>query len=119
MKEDKRLVMKILELFRCKYVLIGELYLAVEVVAAALGIEMRGHGMVLVAFLAALGVTAALGVHWRTRPDVARHRVARRAVMEAHIPADRDEQHYEGHQQRTDLQQALFHGCKNTEKHNR
>ena len=106
-------------LFGRKSETIRELYLAVEVVAAALGSEMRGHGMVLVAFLAALGVTAALGVHWRTRPDVARHRVARRAVMEAHVPADRDEQHHKGHHKSSYLQQPLFHGRKNTEKHNR
>ena len=114
MKEDERLVMKILELFRCKYVLISELYLAIEVVAAALGIEMRRRGMVLVAFLAALGVTEALCVHWQTHSDVACHRVARRAVMEAHIPTDRDEQHHKGQQKTTDLQQTFFHGRKNT-----
>lgn len=67
---------------------VGELYLAVVIVAAALGIEMRRHGMMLVAFLAALGVTEALRMHWRTHSDVTRHRVARRAIMEAHVPSE-------------------------------
>ena len=88
MDEDKRLEMDVkLFLWRINKV-VGELYLAFVIVAAALGIEMRRHGMMLVVFLAALGVTEALRMHWRTHSDVTRHRVARRAIMEAHVPSE-------------------------------
>ena len=88
MSEDYWLEMDVDVLIRRINKVVGELYLAVVIVAAALGIEMRRHGMMLVAFLAALGVTEALRMHWRTHSDVTRHRVARRAIMKAHVPSE-------------------------------
>ena len=117
--EMTRLKMQVQLLFGGEGETVGELDSAVEVVAAAFRVEMHCSGMMLMRFLVARVEVEAMRVGRGLHADMARHFVARCAVMEAHVPADRDEQHHKGRHKSSYLQQPLFHGRKNTEKHNR
>ena len=97
---------------RRKNEVIGKLDLAVEVIAAAFGIELHdivrqsGFHLMLVMVIPAMHAVI------RCIDKAACRMVVFSAVMELHIPTDRDKQHGKGHQEGTDLQQSLFHGAK-------
>ena len=97
---------------RRKNEVIGKLDLAVEVIAAAFGIELHDivrqsgfHFMLVVVIPAMHAVVGCID-------KAACRMVFFGAIMELHIPTDRDKQHGKGHQEGTDLQQSLFHGAK-------
>lgn len=97
---------------RRKNEVIGKLDLAVEVIAAAFGIELHDivrqsgfHFMLVVVIPAMHAVVGCID-------KAACRMVFFGAIMELHIPTDRDKQHGKGHQKGTDLQQSFFHGAK-------
>ena len=97
---------------RRKNEVIGKLDLAVEVIAAAFGIELHDivrqsgfHFMLVV-------VIPAMHAFVGCIDKAACRMVFFGAIMELHIPTDRDKQHDNGHQEGADLQQSLFHGAK-------
>ena len=112
MDEDKRLEMDVKLFVRRKNVVVGKLNLAFEILTATFGVELydilrqRGFHFVLMMVLPAMHAVVG-GI-----AQTPRRMVIFGAVMELHIPPDRDKQHDEGHQERTDLQQSLFHGAK-------
>ncbi len=112
MDEDKRLEMDVKLFLRRKNEVIGELYLAVEVIAAAFGIELhdivRQSGFHFMLMMVTPAMHAVVGCIDKATCRM----VVFSAVMELHIPTDRDKQHGKGHQEGTDLQQSLFHGAK-------
>ena len=112
MDEDKRLEMDVKLFVRRKNEVVGELYLAVEVIAAAFGIELhdivRQSGFHLMLMMVTPAMHAVVGCI----AQAARHVVVFGAIVELHIPTDRDKQHGKGHQEGTDLQQSFFHGAK-------
>ena len=97
---------------RRKNKVIGELDLAVEVLTATFGVELydilrqRGFHFVLMMVLPAMH--AVVGCIDKATCRM----VVFSAVMELHIPTDRDKQHGKGHQEGTDLQQSFFHAAK-------
>ena len=97
---------------RRKNKVIGELDFAVEVLTATFGVELydilrqRGFHFVLMMVLPAMHAVVG-GI-----AQTPRRMVIFGAVMELHIPPDRDKQHGKGHQEGTDLQQSFFHGAK-------
>ena len=97
---------------RRKYEVISKLDLAVEVIAAAFGIELhdivRQSGFHFMLVMVIPAMHAVVGCIAQT----ACHVVVFGAIMELHVPTDRDKQHGKGHQEGTDLQQSLFHGAK-------
>ncbi len=97
---------------RRKNEVVGELDLAIEVIAAAFGIELhdivrqsRFHFMLVIVIPAMHAVVGCIA-------QATRHVVLFGAIVELHIPTDRDKQHGKGHQEGTDLQQSFFHGAK-------
>ena len=100
-----------------KNIVVGELYLAVKIVAAAFGIELESIKLPKVRFgffmLLLMVETMQTMVCHCTK--AARQLVVFSAVMELHVPAHRDKQHRKGHQKGADLQQPIFHGCKSKE----
>ena len=112
MEEDKRLEMVVKLFVKRKNEVVGELDLAVEVIAAAFGIELHdivrqsGFRFMLVVVIPAMH--AFVGCIAQT----ARHVVVFGAIVELHSPSSRDEQHHKGHQKGADLQQSFFHGAK-------
>lgn len=112
MEEDKRLEMVVKLFVKRKNEVIGELDLAVEVIAAAFGIELHDivrqsgfHFMLVMMIPAMHAVVGCIA-------QAARHVVVFGAIMELHVPTDRDKQHGKGHQKGTDSQQPFFHGAK-------
>ena len=112
MDEGKRLEMDVKLFVRRKNEVVGELDLAVEVFAAAFGIKLHDivrqsgfHFMLVVVIPAMHAVLGCIA-------QAACHVVVFGAIMELHVPTDRDKQHGKGHQEGTDLQQSLFHGAK-------
>ena len=97
---------------RRKNKVIGELDLAIEVIAAAFGIELhdivRQSGFRFMLVIVIPAMHAFVGCIEKA----ACRMVLFGAIVELHIPTDRDKQHGKGHQERTDLQQSLFHGAK-------
>ena len=118
MEEDKRLEMDVKLFLRRKNEVISKLDLAVEVVATAFGIELESIQLPKVCFglFVLMFMVEAMQTMVYHRTKAARQLVIFGAVMELHVPTDRDKQHRKGHQKGTDLQQPLFHGCKNREK---
>ncbi len=84
----------------------------VEILAAAFLLEMERIRIVFVNISKAVAMVGTLRVNRRPHTDAARKRFARRAIVEAYVPAYRDEQHQNGHQKGTNFQQALFHAAK-------
>ncbi len=97
---------------RRKNKVIGELDFAVEVLTATFGVELydilRQRGFHFVLMMVIPAMHAFVGCIEKA----ACRMVLFGAIMELHVPTDRDKQHDEGHQERTDLQQSLFHGAK-------
>jgi hypothetical protein len=94
--------------------IVGELDFAVEVVAAAFGIELESIQLpkVCFGFFVLMFMIEAMQTMVYHYTKAARQLVVFSAIMELHVPSDRDEQHCKGHQKGTDLQQPLFHGAK-------
>lgn len=88
-----------------KNVVVGELDLAVEVLAAALGAEV-GDIVRQVRFLVVMLVVVMMPQAMHTRrggiDEAARKVVVFSTIVELHVPPDRNEQHREGQQKRTD-----------------
>ena len=102
--------------FKRKNKVIGELDFAVEVVAAAFGIELECIVLPKEGISFLMLVVKTMQTTVRRWAKAACQLVVFGAVMELHVPPNRHEQHRKGHQKGTDLQQPLFHGCKNKEK---
>ena len=79
-----------------KNVVVGELDLALEVLAATLGIEL---GFMLLREMGFVFVLMVVAMQARPRrlAKAARKVMLRRAIVELHVPPDRNEQHREGH----------------------
>ena len=105
MDENKGQELDINVFFGRKNVVVGELDLAVEVLAAALGAEV-GDIVRQVRFLVLLLVVVMMPQAMHTRrcsiDEATRKVVVFSAIMELYIPPDRNEQHHEGQQKRTD-----------------
>ena len=97
---------------RRKNKVIGELDLAIEVIAAAFGIELhdivRQSGFRFMLVIVIPAMHAFVGCIEKA----ACRMVLFGAIVELHIPTDRDKQHGKGHQEGTDLQDLFFHGAK-------
>lgn len=94
---------------------VGKLDLAVEVLTTAFGLELddieRLDGL---RFLVIMMVPQAMHACCGSVTEAAGHVMIFGAIMELHVPSDRDKQHRKGHQKGADLQQPLFHGRKST-----
>ena len=106
MSEDNRLQMDVDVFFRRKNEVVSELDLAVEVFAAAFGVEMddlmkRGRCRFV---LMMVMMTQAMHAFRGSIDKTAGYMVVLGAVMELHVPSHRDEQHHKGRQKGTDLQ---------------
>ena len=113
MDEDKRLEMEFKVFLRRKNVVVGELNLAFEVLAAAFGVELKDvrvceMRLVFVLMLMPHAVQARL----RRIDEATRQMMVFGAIMKLHVPSHRDEEHHKGHEQRTDFQQPFFHAAK-------
>ncbi len=75
----------------------------VEILTAAFLVKMEHIQMIFVCFPKTVAMVVTLRMDRCPRPNVARKRFACRAIVEAYIPAYRDEQHQKGHQKGTDL----------------
>ena len=111
MGEGKRLKMNVKVFVGRKNEIVGELDDALEVLAAAFGVELKTvlmHKMGLVFVL----VTEAMWTRLRSIDETAGQMVVFGAIVELHIPSHRDEEHHKGHAQRTDFEQPFFHAAK-------
>ena len=84
-----------------KNVFVGELDFALEVLAAALGIELGFMLLREMGFVVVLMVVA-MQARFRRLAKAARKVVVFSTIVELHVPPDRNEQHREGQQKRTD-----------------
>ena len=94
-----------------KNIVVGELDLAVEVLATALGIIMECFVLLKVCFGSFVLVFMVEAVHTLVchYAKTAHKLVVFGTIVEFHVPPDRDEQHREGQQKGADLQQPIFH----------
>ena len=99
MEEDKRLEMDVKLFLRRKNEVISKLDLAVEVVAAAFGIELESIQLPKVCFglFVLMFMVEAMQTMVYHCTKAARQLVVFGAIMELHIPSDRDKQHHECH----------------------
>ena len=111
MGEDKGLKMDVKVFLRGKNKVVGELDLALEVLAAAFRIELYLMRLREMSFVFVLMVVA-MQARFRRLAKAARKVMLRRAIVELHVPAHRNKQHRKGHQKRTDLKQPFFHAAK-------
>ena len=97
-----------------KNIVVGELDLAIEIVAAAFGIELDPIKLPKVhfGFFMLLLMVKAMHTMVCHCTKAARQQVVFGTVMELHVPTHRDEQHHECHQKGADVQQPFFHGAK-------
>lgn len=95
--EDKRLQIEVQLLVRRKNEVVGELDLAVEVIAAAFGIEMEDLVKRDRLRFVLMMVTQAMHAFRGGIAETARHVVVLGAVMELHVPSHRDKQHHKSH----------------------
>ena len=97
MTGDYRLEMNVKVLFvGRKNVVVGELNLAFEVLAAAFGVELDSvlwHSVGLMLVLMAMAMHARL---CRVN-EAAHHMMVFGAIVELHVPSHRDEEHHNGH----------------------
>ena len=96
MDEDKRLEKEVLLFVGRKNVVVGELNLAFEVLAAAFGVELDSvlwHSVGLMLVLVAMAMHARL---CRVN-EAAHHMMVFGAIVELHVPTHRDEKHHKGH----------------------
>ena len=113
MHKDKRLEMDVEVFLGRKNVVVGELDLAVEVLAAAFGVELQDIIMQnSLRFMVFMMMPHAMFAFYSGITEAARQVMVFGAVVELHVPSHRDKQHREGHPQGTDLQQTLFHAAK-------
>ena len=101
--EDKRLKMDVQMLVRRKNVVVGELDLAVVIVAAAFGVIVDDvvrhvcNSRLMAVMMSHAMHTSCFGID-KTAGQV----VVLSAVMELHVPTHRDEQHGKSHQKGSD-----------------
>ena len=97
--EDKRLEMDVKMFVRRKNEVVGKLDLAVEVLTTAFGVELddivlQDH----LCFLVLVMVPQAMHACCGSVTEATRHVMIFGAIMELHVPSDRDKQHHESHQ---------------------
>ncbi len=99
---------------RRKNKIVGELDLAVEIVAAAFGAELECIVLpkMCFGFFVLKFMVKAMQTMVYHCTEAARQLMVFGAVMELHVPPDRDKQHDKSHQKGADLQQPLFHAAK-------
>ena len=97
MKEDKRLEMDVKLFVRRKNEAVGELDLAVEVIAAAFGIELHDivrqsgfHFMLMI-------VSQTMHTIRGSIAETAHHVMVFGAIVELHVPSCRDKEHHKSH----------------------
>ena len=114
MWQNKRLQTDNQLFFKRKNKVVGELDFAVEIVAAAFGAELERIVLpkMCFSFFVLKFMVEAMQTMVYHCTEAARQLMVFGAVMELHIPSNRDKQHGKGHQEGTDLQQSLFHGAK-------
>ena len=113
MDEDQRLEMDIKVFFGRKNVVVGKLYLALKVLAAALLFEMKHIVMCCMTSFVLVLMLKAMGTRLRRRDaKAARQMMVFGAIVKLHVPSHRDEEHHKGHQQGTDLKKSFFHAAK-------
>ena len=111
MSEDKRLEMDFGIFFWRKDVVVGELYLAFKLLAAAFGIKLEAvlrHSMGLVLVF----VTETMEASLCSIAKATRQMMVLGAIVELYVPTHRDEEHHKGHQQGSDMQDLVFHAAK-------
>ena len=96
---------------RRKNVVVGELYLAFEVLAAAFGVELNAMLWHSVGFMFVL-VAMAMRARFCRVNEAARQMMVFGAIVELHVPPYRDKEHHKGRQKGTDLQDSFFHAAK-------
>ena len=90
---------------------VGELDQALEILAAAFGVELKSvlmHKMGFMFGFMAMAMRTRLG---RVN-KAAGQMVVFGAIVELHVPTHRDEKHHKGHHHGTDLQDSFFHAAK-------
>ena len=100
--------------FRWKCVIVSELYLAVEIIAAAFFIEMNDIEVFLKLSGVHVVVRMVLAVFAKARSvaETAQKMMVFGAIVEIHVPTYRNEEHQKRHQQWSYLQNAFFHVAK-------
>lgn len=100
--------------FRWKCVIVSELYLAVEIVAAAFFIEMNDIEVLLKLSGVHVAVRMVLAVFAKARSitETAQKMMVFGAIVEIHVPSYRNEEHQKRHQWGYYLQNAFFHAAK-------
>ena len=96
-----------------KNVVVSKLDFALEVLAAALCIELDFMRLREMGFVFVLMVVA-MQARLRRLAEAPRQVMLCRAVVEFHVPTHGDEKHHKGQQHSADLQQSFFHGRKGT-----
>ena len=97
MREDYRLEMNVDVFVRRKNVVVGKLDLAVEVIAAAFGIEMEDLVKRDRLRFVLMMVTQAMHAFRGGIAETARHVVILGTIMDLHVPSHRDKQHHKSH----------------------
>ena len=99
MEEDKRLEMDVKLFLRRKNEVISKLDLAVEIVAAAFGAELECIVLpkMCFGFFVLKFMVKAMQTMVYHCTEAARQLMVFGAVMELHVPSDRDKQHHECH----------------------
>ena len=93
--------------------IVGELDFAVEILAAAFGVELNDFlRQSWLCFLVVMMVSQTMYTFSGGIAKTAHDMMVFGAVMELHVPAYRDEQHRKGYQKGTNLQQPFFHAAK-------
>ena len=98
-----------------KKVVVRELDLAVEVLAATFGAELDDivrQVRFLVLMLVPVMMPQAMHTLRSSIDETARKVMVFSTIVKLHVPPDRDKQHRKGHQKGTDLKQAFFHAAK-------
>ena len=99
-------------LVRRKNKIVGKLDLAIEVFAAAFGVELndivRHNGFHFMLMMVPHAMHACGG----SIAETACHMVVFGAIVELNVPTHRNEEYHKGHQKGTDLQDSFFHGTK-------
>ena len=111
MDEDKRLEMDFGIFFWRKDVVVGELYLAFKLLAAAFGVKLETVLLYSMGLMFVL-MTETMEASLRSITKATRQMMVLGAIVELHVPTHRDEEHHKGHQQGSDMQDLFFHAAK-------
>ena len=94
-----------------KDVVVGELYLAFKLLAAAFGVKLETVLLYSMGLMFVL-VTETMEASLRSITKATRQMMVLGAIVELHVPTHRDEEHHKGHQQGSDMQDLVFHAAK-------